>query len=105
MRLDQAKGEALREILRANGLETEDDRIRARAVSRLGRVCRLGTTSDFACIADEALQREAPVALDLTTARRFVVYAWAQELGRGSIWRRALAWVVTRAFFLLARGR
>lgn len=69
------------------------------------RVCRLGTTADFACIADEALLRDAPVAIDLPTARRFVVYAWAKELAAGSLWRRALAWIVTRAFFRLARGR
>lgn len=106
MRLDQLKGELLREAARANGIEPdEDERIRARVVSRIGRICRLGTTADFACIADEALLREAPVAIDLPAARRFVVYAWAKELAAGSLWRRALAWIVTRAFFRLARAR
>lgn len=106
MRLDRAKGQHLRELARAYGLDPEEDeRIRARVASRIGRVCRLGTTADFAAIADEALLRDAPVAIDLGTARRFVVYAWAKELAAGSLWRRALAWLVTRAFFRLARGR
>ncbi len=106
MRLDQAKGEQLRELARSCGYDVEtDEEFRARVVRKLSRVCRLGTTSDFANIADEALSMHGPVALDLATMRRCVLYAWAQEYAYRSRWRGLLARFVVWAFFLLARGR
>lgn len=83
----------------------DDDAYRSRVRRAVGRVCRLGTPTDFAEIADDALVMHAPVALDLATSRRFVVFAWVRQLTwRGPWWARLLGRVVVWGFARLSRG-
>jgi hypothetical protein len=84
--------------------DESDAALRHRLLACLGRMSRLGTTADFADIADEALRRETPMVIDLASARRFVVFAWVRELAGRSLWRRVLGRLVVWGFFKLARG-